>query len=201
MNEPVCLSLLSKLESAAGVRLPHKERVERSLEVFELAPGEFAFRQGDRARGIYVVRRGLLKQYYVDTDGHCWIKSFTPENSAFACVEALESNSPASFASQAIEHSIVERVPYSVVEELARLAREWERARTVAYTTLARIKVRRERDLLMLSPEQLYEQFAATAPELSERIPQKDLASYLGVTPVGLNRIIKRCKMRQASSR
>jgi len=29
-------------------------------------------------------------------------------------------------------------------------------------------------------------------PDLVSRVPQKDLAAFLGVTPVGLNRIIKR---------
>jgi hypothetical protein len=56
------------------------------------------------------------------------------------------------------------------------------------------VKVRRERDLLMLSAEALYRKFVNETPSLAERVPQKDLAAFLGVTPVGLNRIIRRCR-------
>jgi hypothetical protein len=54
--------------------------------------------------------------------------------------------------------------------------------------------VRRERDLLMLTAEQLYRQFVAASPDLLTRIAQKDLAAFLGVTAVGLNRIVKRVR-------
>lgn len=197
MSEFVSLTLLDKLEAAAGVRLPHRGRVQQAIEVMRVEPGEFAFRQGEQRPAIHVVRSGLLKQYYTDQDGDSWIKSFTPEGSVFACIEALETQAPASFSSEAIEPSVVERIAYRTIEALAGESIEWQRARAAAYTLLARIKVRRERDLLMLTAEQLYEQFVVDSPQLSERIPQKDLAGYLGVTPVGLNRIIKRCRLRR----
>lgn len=197
MSECISLTLLDKLQAAAQVRLPHRERIERAIQLVRLAPGEFAFRQGERERAVYVVRSGLLKQYYTDEGGDSWIKSFTPEGSVFACIEALEGDSPVSFSSEAIEPSVVERIDYRMIQTLAAESIEWQRATAAAYTMLARIKVRRERDLLMLTAEQLYEQFVADAPELSERIPQKDLAGYLGVTPVGLNRIVKRCRSRR----
>lgn len=196
MSEFVCATLLVKLEALAGVRLPRRDRVLDSVQLIECAPGGFAFRQGEQQASVHVVRSGLLKQYYTDLDGNSWIKSFTPEGGVFACVEALEANAATSFSSEAIEASVVERIPYRVIRALTAESIEWQRAAAAAYTMLARIKVRRERDLLMLTAEQLYEQFVADAPELSERIPQKDLAGYLGVTPVGLNRIIKRCRER-----
>ena len=43
----------------------------------------------------------------------------------------------------------------------------------------------------MLSAAELYRQLAE-APDLVARVPQKDLAAFLGVTPVGLNRIVRR---------
>jgi CRP-like cAMP-binding protein len=34
----------------------------------------------------------------------------------------------------------------------------------------------------------------AEQPDIEGRITQKDLAAYIGVTPVGLNRIVRRVK-------
>jgi CRP-like cAMP-binding protein len=190
------LVVLSKLARLSNVDLPHTDRIARAIEVIDLEPGQCAFRQGEPQPYVHVVRSGLLKQYYTDVDGNTWIKSFTDEGVVFACLEALEGGL-ASFSSEAIEHSVVERLHFRHIHALAAEHPEWLKAMGVAYAALARIKVRRERDLLMLTAEQLYEQFVASSPALSERVPQKDLAGYIGVTPVGLNRIVKRCRMRQ----
>jgi len=55
-------------------------------------------------------------------------------------------------------------------------------------------KEARERELLTLRPEDRYRCFVANSPSLEARITQKELAAYLGVTPVGLNRIVKRVR-------
>jgi hypothetical protein len=60
------------------------------------------------------------------------------------------------FTSEAIEPAVVERVEYAWIESLAAYHIEWQRAMTTAFAFLARAKIRRERDLLMLTAEQLY---------------------------------------------
>jgi DNA-binding MarR family transcriptional regulator len=61
---------------------------------------------------------------------------------------------------------------------------------------LATRKERREWELLTLGPEARYISFKNAYPELERRIPQKDLARHLGLTPVGLNRIVRRVRLR-----
>jgi CRP-like cAMP-binding protein len=58
-------------------------------------------------------------------------------------------------------------------------------------------KEKRERELLTLDAEERYRCFVAETPGLARRIPQKILARYLGVTAVGLNRIVKRVQRRR----
>lgn len=190
------LLALRKLAEMSEVDLPETDRLVRSCETVHLAPGECAFRQGELHPYIHIVRTGLLKQYYTDENGNTWIKSFSDEGIPFACLDALE-GARATFSSEAIEPSVVERLHYKHIRALAAEHPQWLKAVGVAYAALARIKVRRERDLLMLTAEQLYDQFVANSPALSERVPQKDLAGFIGVTPVGLNRIVKRWRMRQ----
>lgn len=45
---------------------------------------------------------------------------------------------------------------------------------------------------ILSSPEERYLDLLKTRPELLERVPQYQLASYLGVTPESLSRIRKR---------
>jgi CRP-like cAMP-binding protein len=46
--------------------------------------------------------------------------------------------------------------------------------------------------LLLLSPEERYLHLLNTRPELLDRVPQYQLASYLGIKPESLSRIRKR---------
>jgi len=47
----------------------------------------------------------------------------------------------------------------------------------------------READLLLLTATQRYQAFVSNQPALAARLPQHQLAMYLGVTDVGLSRI------------
>jgi CRP-like cAMP-binding protein len=138
------------------------------------------------------VRRGLLKQLYAKDDGTEWIKSFAREGELFGCPIALTPGGRTTFASVAIEPAVVESTEWRLVEGLGRTSLEWQKAIRYLFQRLAELKVRRERDLLMLSAADLYRQLAGESPDLIARVPQKDLAAFLGVTPVGLNRIIRR---------
>jgi CRP-like cAMP-binding protein len=46
--------------------------------------------------------------------------------------------------------------------------------------------------VLLRTPEERYRELLDTRPDLLDRVPQYQLASYLGVTPESLSRIRKR---------
>jgi CRP-like cAMP-binding protein len=186
------LDALSRLESRIGLRLPDVAALVDRIDVIELKERESAFHANEICPRIFFVRAGLLKQLYVKEDGTEWIKSFTGPGDAFACVTALSPGGRTTFASVAIEASVVESIDFRLVERVADTSLAWQKAVRFAFQYLAEVKIRRERDLLMFTPEELYRRFASASPELAKRVPQKDLAAFLGVTPVGLNRIIRR---------
>jgi len=186
------LDAFHRLESRLGISLPDFNTLAAAIEVTHLAERQSAFRAGDTCPRIFIVRSGLLKQLYIKEDGSEWIKSFTGAGDLFACLEALAPGGRTSFASTAIEPSVVESIDFSRVERLGEQHVAWQKAIRLAFQYLAELKVRRERDLLMLSAQELYRKFATESPALARRVPQKDLAAFLGVTPVGLNRIIRR---------
>ena len=186
-------ALLRRLETAAGLSLPDVDRLLGAVRVKPIAERQAAFREDEVCPRLFIVRSGLFKQVYTTDQGTEWVKSFAREGEAFACPIAL-SGDRTTFASVAIEPSVVEVIEWPDVEALGAGDLSWQRAIRFAYQRLAELKVRRERDLLMLTAEQLYRQFAASSPELLNRIAQKDLAAFLGVTAVGLNRIVKRVR-------
>jgi CRP-like cAMP-binding protein len=57
------------------------------------------------------------------------------------------------------------------------------------------VKEERENAFVKHSAERRYLDFCAAYPELKDSIPQQQIASYIGITPVALSRIRQRLKL------
>jgi CRP-like cAMP-binding protein len=182
------------LVSAAGAELPGWHRVADALTLRRIEPGGTVFLQDVEHPFVYAVKAGLLKLCYLSEDGTEWIKSFASEGGYFASIAALENNGRTSFMVTAIEDALLERLDYRLLKDLANKHLAWSRALHVMTMVFAARKEARERELLTLNAQDRYLAFCAAHPDLARRIPQKDLARHLGVTPVGLNRIVMRLR-------
>jgi CRP-like cAMP-binding protein len=58
------------------------------------------------------------------------------------------------------------------------------------------LRIKEEKELLLLteSPQARYQHFLQRFPELDARVPDHQIAAYLGITPISLSRIRKRLK-------
>jgi CRP-like cAMP-binding protein len=164
------------------------------MVVRRIDAGGSVFMQDTEHPFAYVVRSGLIKTVYFSEDGEDWIKSFGEEGRFFASIAALEPDGRTSFAAIAVEPSIVERISFGLLEQLAEQDLVWARILRRALLIFGERKEKRERELLTLNAEQRYRAFVADAPGLEQRIAQRDLARHLGLTPVGLNRIVQRVR-------
>lgn len=188
------VKLQTMLASAASSALTDMPFVAQNIQTKTYAAGETIFEQGTEHPYLYGMMKGLIKLMYLDKNGTEWIKSFVPEGGFFASLSALQSAGITSFSAVAIEPSTLERMDYRVLKGLAQTSTAWAEIALNLTLTYAAKKEERERELLTLTPEERYIEFAQRSVDLLPRVPQKDLARHLGVTPVGLNRIIQRLK-------
>ncbi|MDC8772609.1 Crp/Fnr family transcriptional regulator [Roseateles albus] len=184
--------LLVLLQNLAGQPLPESEGLK--LKRVQLAAGQTLFEADQPHPYVYLVRKGLLKLHYLLANGDEWVKSFSHEGMFFGSLTALKVGGLSSFEVMALEDSELERVDYFELEALAARHPTWLLALYRAMQHFAALKEARERELLTLNPEQRYAAFAQAHASLSERLPKKDLARYLGVTPVSLSRIRARLR-------
>ncbi|WP_029040714.1 Crp/Fnr family transcriptional regulator [Cucumibacter marinus] len=183
---------LTLFQSLAPAPLTGLEALESRIIMRSHAAGSMIFAAGDPLTSVQVVRTGLVKLCYVLADGDEWIKSFIPEGQLFTSITAHMGEGGAGFDAVALEPTEIESLPFSVLRELAANDLAWAGMLTELLLAYAARKEARERDFLTLKPEARYRTLRRTNPGLIARITQKDLAAYLGVTPVGLNRIVKR---------
>ncbi len=186
---------ISLFERIAGQPLANTDRVTEAIQVRLMRPAETIFDQDEPHPYVYVVETGLIKLTYLRADGEQWIKSFALEGRFFASLSALLPAGRATFSAVAIEACRLERIPFSTLQALVDTDLGWSRMLSNALLFLAERKERRERQFLTLDPEERYRSLIAEEPELVARAPQKDLAGYLGITPVGLSRIAKRVRV------
>lgn len=136
-----------------------------------------------------IVLSGLLRHFYVDAKGRESVKAFPGPGELSAPYAELIQRKPSRTFIQALAPTRLLTFEVARFEaladdslELQRLARRFLEQHFVA-------KEQREYEFLQLSAEERYVQFCARRPEHLSHIPQHQVASYIGITPVALSRI------------
>lgn len=181
------------LEHLAGRRLPGWRAFARGLRRVELPPRATVFAQGVAHPYVYVIAKGLVKLAYVDERGREGIKSILAEGQFFASLAALEPRGITRFSAQSLEACVLERI--DARQWLARIDRlPWLAAYAAALRVHGARKELREHELLMLAPSERVRLFFTRDESLARRLPQTAIAAYLGLTAVGLSRILGRLR-------
>ncbi|GAE29654.1 Crp/Fnr family transcriptional regulator [Halalkalibacter hemicellulosilyticus] len=135
---------------------------------------------------------GLFRFYYTTLEGTEYNKSFCIKGEFVTSYSALLQQSPSPFSIQAITNSELIVFPYKSFKVLYERHPCWERLGRIIAEQLYIKKEKREHELLTLSAEERYKVFLQQFAEMANQIPQYQIASYLGITPVALSRIRKR---------
>lgn len=153
--------------------------------------GDFLLREGEVAQSCYFVLKGCIREYYI-VDGVEKVSNFyteaMPVNSFTSYSKKKESkhfweaqeDTYVTVGTQQLEDEMCARIPR--LEQLIR--QEVERNTGKAQDDFA---------LFMIStPEERYQNLLKTRPDLLNRVPQHQIASYIGIKPESLSRIRKR---------
>lgn len=150
-----------------------------------LAPGEVC-------RNIYYVNQGCLRIFNRDKNGDEHNIMFCPENWWGCDMTSFSGQSPAFYNIQALENTEVFYFSYQALDQLYIAVPKLERFFRILVQNGFSLYQRRINSNLSRSAEERYTLFQQLYPKLEQRIAQKQIASYLGITPVFLSMIRKR---------
>lgn len=147
-----------------------KNRTIKKGEVLQVA--------GERDHKAYRVVSGLLRSYSLDENGKEHIFLFAPEGWIIA--DAVDLDEPSELYIDALEDS-----------EVLVMEKDIEISKPEIRPLVRRISVLQKRVILLMSATamQRYEHFLETYPKIVQRVPQKMIASYLGITPEALSKL------------
>lgn len=142
-----------------------------------ITKGEVVQKKGQKNSKVYIVKSGLLRSYGVDEKGREHVFMFAPEN--WIIGDNCLPEDPCSLYIDALEDTVVyerEKDPSKEKDSLK---------------LLRRLHKLQDRVMMLLSAPALdrYNHFINTYPEIAQRVPQKMIASYLGVTPETLSKL------------
>ena len=166
-----------------------------SLNFQTFKKGDILLREGQISDLCYFNLKGCVRQYYL-IDGEERTTNFFTEGQPISPNEGYFKKRPSKFYLSCVEDCILtvgspedEQIFYQQnpqLEGVCRVAVEDELGKSQHdFATF-----------MLSSPEERYLNLIKTRPELIDRVPQYQLASYLGIKPESLSRIRKRIMQR-----
>ena len=155
----------------------------------DVAADEHVFRQGDRSGSIYLLNSGLLKAYYLSAEGRETIKSFVLPGDLIGSLAAAHLKEACTFNLVALEAAALTKLDFDEIYAAGRSDLQMASAVIDFLLVFAMKKERREKEFLTESAETRYRMLVDQSPGLLDKVRQKDIARYLGITPVALSRI------------
>lgn len=159
-----------------------------SLDLFHtLEKGTVILNEGQKSKESYFVLRGCIRVYYI-IDGEEKTTSFYTEMEAFT-PHCVISKAPSEYYVSCVEDSILTVSNSDMEMEINTKFPKFEiMCRMLSEETLAKQRIDFD-EFKTSSPEQRYLNLLRKRPDLIQRVPQHQLASYLGIKPQSLSRL------------
>lgn len=164
--------------------------ISSALRVKKFEKGQIIFHKGDHVNYGFFVCKGLLRSYSIDAKGKEHILQFAPENWLISDRDSMN-NEPVGFFIDAIENTEAVVVPNDFMEQAALMVPCLQPMQNKLLNNSIRFMQKRINMLLSATAEERYLDFIKLYPNLTLRVAQWMIASYLGVTPESLSRVRK----------
>lgn len=168
------------------------ERLVADVPIATFPKGKILLHQGDVPTKCYFVLSGCIRQYKVDEDGNEHTVDFITEEQSITILTKHHTDGRSPYSLACIEECCL------VVGDLATEQDQYEMNPVLEAMTrdMMQEDMGTMRDafasFMSSTPEERYQAMMEKRPDLVHRVPQYQLASYLGITPESLSRIKKR---------
>src|SRR3984957_989454 len=162
------------------------------LKSKSLETGEFLLREGEICKYESFVTKGCVKTYFQDENGFEHIIDFSIEEWWADDLYSLLTQTPSSSNIKAIEPTDVLQMRKSDLELLYQKVPKLERFFRILFQNAYITQREQINQALSASAEERYRLFLKRKPYAEKRFPQKDIASYLGITPQFLSTMKKK---------
>lgn len=188
MYEPLFKSLAKHIQLEDF----EKQLIEKKLHQKNIPKNEMLLQSGEQCKNLYFVNTGCLRIFQNHETGNETSILFCPENWWASDIISFSNGVPSTYAIEAIEDTSVTYVSAADLETLYLEVPKLERFFRILFQNGFALYQRRLTLVLSSSAEVRYDLFRKQYPTLGNRVAQKHIANYLGITPVFLSMIRRR---------
>lgn len=157
----------------------------------QLASKQIITKQDDMTDNLYFLIDGICHASYLTEHGKQFSKEFYWQGDWIICFESLVNNQTSPYTLETITPVTLLSIPISFLKT-------WRAQSHPFYLQLLETqlmyKEKKERFMLLYSPQEKYQIFCQTYPALIEKLTDYQIAAYLGITHISLSRIKGRIK-------
>lgn len=175
-----------------GLSLTDLYELFKMAQTKRIPAGGVYIEQGATAKKLGFIRKGLLRAYCVKDNGDDVTLMLRWENQFIASHDTVILNQPSRFTYQALEDTTLMELDYGRMEAILDSNPKLSSYRNVILMRMLSDALERMESFVLLTPEERYVKLLTEKPNIFNRVPNKYLATLLGITPVSLSRIRKR---------
>ena len=150
---------------------------------------QYVLQEGDICTKFNFVVRGCLRMYKIDDKGNMHILQFTAENRWLTDLGSFYGNKVSKLNVDAIEDTMILQISYANLIALYKQAPKFDRIFRVMIENSFIVLQERLLQNISSTAEERYLSFMHMYSHLSNRLPQTQIAAFLGISPEFLSRI------------
>jgi len=183
--------LFSSIEKLIALTEEQKSILAGILRERKAKKGQLLLHEGAIQRASFFVTKGLITSYYVGLDGKEHLIQIAREGWWISDLNSFTRQREAFLNIRAIENSLILELPFEhTVQMFDRVPQMQEYFRVITERAFVDFQKRIIENNSMSSKDRFL-LFRTKFPDLVTRVPQKMIASYLGISPEFLSRIKK----------
>ncbi len=169
--------------------------IEQSFPIKTFDKGTYLLKEGQIAKDAYFVIEGCIRRYSM-LDGEEVTSEFYTEGNSVADFNSLANHTPSKYFFVCSEKTTVAVIN---AEKEAVLYKKFPRFETICRVEFEKMMGEKTDSVAAFAsknPEEKYLYLLKERPDLFNRVPQYQIASYLGIKPETLSRIRKRITLK-----
>jgi CRP-like cAMP-binding protein len=184
--------LLKYLSRFTSLSEQEQQAIVEDILMEEYKKGTVLLRQGDVPTKCYFVLKGCVRQHAIDETGKEVTSNFYTEEQAIAIFNSHKQDKSSEYTFTCLEDSVL--VVGDLVTERD-MYNKYDQLESMTHMMIQESFGQVQEDFaafIASTPEERFRTLLLKRPQLLDRVPQHQLASYLGITPESLSRIKKR---------
>jgi CRP-like cAMP-binding protein len=186
------MTRLEKYLQSWSIPTYEKQKLLKLFKEKTFHENSYLLREGEVCNFFGFIEKGLIRYSNINDKGNEVVCDFAWENQWITQLQSLTNQKPSLLSIIAIESTEISILYFDDFKKLTKEIPQLIEIFNKNVNELAISMIKRNNQFQNLNAEARYENFISENFELSQRVPQYYIASYLGIAPQSLSRIRKK---------